>query len=147
MGGAGLSHPQTSVRGWPERMWALCLSLRDFASSRETHPARDTTQRKSAVRRVFEPPGDSVRAGKRELHLFVPIRVHSWFQITPLCIFLRVFASSRESHPARVTTHRKSAVRRVFEPPVDSARAGKRELRGDGGVDEAGLLIGSGYYG
>ena len=37
------------------------------------------------------------RAGKPELHSFVPIRVHSWFNVTPAF----PFASSREAHVAQ----------------------------------------------
>ena len=56
----------------------LCVSLRVFASgAREAKPLPA-----AAVSRRPVSEGRS-RAGKPELHSFVPIRVHSWFKTTP----------------------------------------------------------------
>jgi len=65
-----------------------CVS---FASSREAHGLQAPLPA-AAVRRQPVAEGRS-RAGKPELHSFVPIRVHSWFNVTPAFPSrLRVFA-------------------------------------------------------
>jgi hypothetical protein len=62
-----------------------------FASSREAHGVQDPLPA-AAISSQPVAEGRS-RAGKPELHSFVPIRVHSWFNVTPAFPSrLRVFA-------------------------------------------------------
>ena len=78
-------HPRTPVRGSPDRTPNtehrkpnLCVSLRDFAASREPDSLQSP--------RAAQPPQNRSRAGTPELYSFVSIRFHSWFKSPPLAI-------------------------------------------------------------
>ena len=91
-----------------------------FASSREAHGLQDLVSA-AAVRRQPVAEGRS-RAGKPELHSFVPIRVHSWFTVTPAF----PFASSREAHGLQAPLLAAAISR---QPVAEGrSRAGKPEL-------------------
>jgi len=102
------SCPFVSIRGSTSPL----RFLRVFASSREANSPPPLLA--AAVRRQPVAEGRS-RAGKPELPAFVPIRVHSWFNVTPAFPSrLRVFASSREANsPQTPSPQRQSAGRQL----------------------------------
>ena len=82
-----------------------------FASSREAPRVRATTYRGASPLRVRQ--AGSQCSGWKARATF--IRAHSCSFVVPnhpFCVSLRVFASSREAHPARVTTYRKASALR-----------------------------------
>ncbi|MFN9047386.1 MAG: ATP-binding protein, partial [Planctomyces sp.] len=82
-----------AVRHLPETLLEhqTATSAFPFASSREAHGVQDPLPA-AAISSQPVAEGRS-RAGKPELHSFVPIRVHSWFTVTPAFPSrLRVFA-------------------------------------------------------
>ena len=67
------------------------------------------------------PRQDRSRAGKPELHSFVPIRVHSWFKTTHPCPFVvpppPIYSSLATRYPADVLRRDPSLVQGTGEQP------------------------------